>query len=45
MRDVICRIFLFNFRERGREGERERNINVWLLVASGVPHTGDLACN
>ena len=25
-------IFLFIFRERGREGERERNISVWLPV-------------
>ena len=27
------RFYLFIFRERGREGERERNINVWLPLA------------
>ena len=26
-------IYLFIFRERGREGEREGNINVWLPLA------------
>ena len=26
----FLRFYLFVFRERGREGERERNINVWL---------------
>ena len=29
---------LFIFRERGREGERERNINVWLSLTR--PHLG-----
>ena len=40
---------LFIFREeKGREKERERNINVQeihQLVASHTPLTGDLACN
>ena len=39
---------LFIFREKGREGERERNINVQeelQLVASCTPPTGDLARN
>ena len=27
------RFYLFIFRERGREGERERNISVWLPLA------------
>ena len=42
------RFYLFTFRERGREGERKRNINVWEIhwsVASHIPPTGDLACN
>ena len=34
---------MYLFLEWGREGERERNINV--LVASSVPPTRDLACN
>ena len=29
LKDVF---YLFIFRERGRKGERERNINVWLLL-------------
>ena len=37
------RFYLFIFRERGREGERERNINVWLPLV--LPRTGDLARN
>ena len=35
--------YLLIFREKGREGERERNINVWLPLT--CPSTGDLACN
>ena len=27
------KIYLFIFRQRGREGEREKNINVWLPLA------------
>ena len=41
-------IYLFIFRERRKEGKRERNINVWekhQLVASLMPPTGDQACN
>ena len=34
-------IYLFIFRERGREGERERNINVWFPLAR--PLLGNLA--
>ena len=26
-------VFIYIFRERGREGEREGNINVWLLLS------------
>ena len=29
----LKRFYLFIFREQGREGERERNINVWLPLA------------
>ena len=39
---------LFSFGDRGREGERERNINMWeknQLVASYKPPTRDLTCN
>ena len=36
-------MILFIFRETGREGERERNINVSLLLV--CPSTGDMACN
>ena len=37
---------LFIFRERGREGEREGNINVFdCVVASCAPPTGGLARN
>ena len=32
-RSFFKRFYLFIFRERGREGERERNINVWLTLA------------
>ena len=38
----------FTFGERGREGERERNIDVreiHLSVVSHTPPTRDLACN
>ena len=28
--EYFLRFYLFIFRERGRKGERERNINVWL---------------
>ena len=35
---------LFIFRERGREGERERNINVWLPLMHPLLGTW-LACN
>ena len=41
-------LILFIFRGMAREGERERNNNVqeiYRLVASHVPPTGDLACN
>ena len=36
--------FLFIFRERGREGEREGKKHQ-CVVASRVPPTGDQACN
>ena len=37
------RFYLLIFGQREREGERERNINVWLPLAR--PPTGDLVCN
>ena len=40
---TFFKIDLFIFRERGREGERERNINVWLLLIR--PQQGTWACN
>ena len=40
--EILSYLFIYLFIERGREGERERNINV---VASCVPPTGDLAHN
>ena len=36
--------YLFIFRERGREGEREEEKHQW-VVASLMPPMGDLACN
>ena len=42
------KIYVFIFRERGREGERERNIEVQEIHQLVVPHTppiGDLARN
>ena len=33
------RFYLFTFRRRGREGERERNINVWLPLARPLLET------
>ena len=38
------RFYLFIFRERGREGEREGE-KVQCVVASHMPPTGDLDCN
>ena len=35
-------MYLFLERREGKEKERERNINVWLLL---MPSTGDLARN
>ena len=37
------RFYLSIFRARGKEGERERNINVWLPLPRSL--NGDLACN
>ena len=39
----FLRFYLFIFRQRRREIERERNIHVWLPLTR--PPTGDLACN
>ena len=40
------KILFISFRERGREGEKERNTDVWHLSAtSHMPPTGDLAHN
>ena len=33
------RLYLFIFRDRGREGERERNINVWLPLTCPLLET------
>ena len=38
------RFYLFIFRERGREGEREGEKHQ-CVVASHTPHTGYLACS
>ena len=38
------KIFIYFFRERGREGEREGEKHQ-CVVASREPPTGDLACN
>ena len=40
--NFLKRFYLFIFRERGREGERERN---QCVVPSSMPSTGDLASN
>ena len=40
---VLLRFYLFIFRERGREGEREGKKHQY-VVASHVPTTVDLAC-
>ena len=40
----LKRFYLFIFRERGREGEREGEKDQ-CVVASCAPPTGDLACN
>ena len=40
----LKRFYLFIFRERGREGEREEEKHQ-CVVASRAPSTGDLACN
>ena len=41
---ILLRFYLFIFRERGREGEREGTKHVQdRLVASHTPPTGDLA--
>ena len=39
----FIRFYLFIFRDRGREGERGREIQC--VVASHVPPPGDQACN
>ena len=39
---LFLRFYLFIFRERGREGEREEDKDL-CVVASHVPHTADLA--
>ena len=41
---LFLRFYLFIFRERGREGEREGEKHQ-CVVASRAPPTGDLACN
>ena len=42
--DSFFLFYLFIFRERGREGEREGEKDQ-CVVAFHVPPTGDLACN
>ena len=42
--EVAGLFYLFIFRERGREGEREQEKHQY-VVASHLPPTGDLACN
>ena len=41
---IFLNIYLFIFRERGKDGEREGEKHQ-CVVASSVPPTGDLACN
>ena len=41
---LITFIYLFIYRQRGREGEREGEKHQY-VVASQAPPTGDLACN
>ena len=41
---VLKRFYLFIFRERGREGERDGEKHQ-CVVHSRAPPTGDLACN
>ena len=46
LKNFFKRLYLFTFKKRGKEGERERNISVWEIhpsVASCMPLTGDLA--
>ena len=43
-RNFFLRVYLFIFRERGREGEREREKHQ-CVVAFHMPATGDLAHN
>ena len=42
--NLFLRFYLFIFRERGREGEREGEKHQ-CVVASSAPPTGDMACN
>ena len=42
--NIFKRLYSFIFRQRGREGEREREKHQ-CVVASHVPATGDLAHN
>ena len=42
--EFFLRFYLFIFRQRGREGQREEE-KYQCVVASHVPHTGDLAGN
>ena len=42
LQDSFLRYYLFIFRERGREGERERNITVWLSLARPLLRTWPL---
>ena len=44
IRFYIFRFYLFIFRQRGREGEREGEKHQY-VVASPKPPTGHLACN
>ena len=45
-KDLFSRFYLFIFRERGREGEREgEKEKHQCVVAFHMPHNGDLAYN
>ena len=44
LKDFFLRFYLFTFREKGREGEREGEKHQF-VVASCMSPTGDLACN
>ena len=41
----FLRFYLFTFRQRGKEGEREGEKHQCVVACHVLPPTGDLACN